>query len=105
MPPTGQCTRASGRGGGRVASPRGLASPARDDGQLRNDIRRQQILDLPDFVAEHQFALFQALHLNEVGTWRGGQRSDSGVEVAMFLLQARQLLPQRAFFLVGHCHR
>jgi len=23
----------------------------------------------------------------------------------MLLLQARQLLPQRAFFLVGHCHR
>jgi hypothetical protein len=23
----------------------------------------------------------------------------------MFLQQARQLLPQRAFFLVGHCHR
>ena len=31
--------------------------------------------------------------------------ADRGVEIAMFLLQARQKLPQLALFLVGHCHR
>jgi hypothetical protein len=30
------------------------------------------------------------------------QRSNRGVEVAMLLLQARQLLPEFVFFLFGH---
>jgi hypothetical protein len=33
------------------------------------------------------------------------QGGDRGVEVAVLLLQARQLLPQLAFFVLGHCHR
>jgi hypothetical protein len=33
------------------------------------------------------------------------QGGDRGVEVAVLLLQARQLLSQLAFFVFGHCHR
>jgi hypothetical protein len=45
------------------------------------------------------------LYLNKVGTGRGHEGRYGRVEVAVFLQQARQQLPQRAFFLVGHCHR
>ena len=37
---------------------------------LRNNIRRERILDLADLVAQHQLALFQALHLDQVGAGR-----------------------------------
>jgi hypothetical protein len=33
------------------------------------------------------------------------QSGDRGIEVAVLLLQARQLLPQLAFFVFGHRHR
>jgi hypothetical protein len=33
------------------------------------------------------------------------QGGDRGVEVAVLLLQTRQLLSQLAFFVFGHCHR
>src|SRR5665647_2641132 len=72
---------------------------------LSNDIRRELIVDLADLVAQHQLALLQALHLDQVGAGRGGQGRDRRVEVAVLLLQARQLLAQRAYFLVGHCYR
>src|SRR5262249_30755108 len=36
------------------------------------------------------------------GVLQGGNRD---IEVAMFLLQARQLVPQLALFLFGHCRR
>ena len=72
---------------------------------LRNDIRRQGVLDLTDLVAQDQLALFQPLHLNQVGAGRQGQGRNRGVEVAVFLLQARQLLAQCAFVVVVHLHR
>jgi hypothetical protein len=33
------------------------------------------------------------------------QGGDRGVEIAVLLLQTRQLLPQLAFFFLGHRHR
>ena len=72
---------------------------------LRNNIRRELVVDPADLVAQHELALLQALHLDQVGAGRGGQGRDRRIEIAMLLLQARQLLTQRAFFLVGHCHR
>jgi len=70
---------------------------------LRNNIRRELVFDELDAVAQHELALFQALHLNEVGARRFLQGSNRGIEIAMLLLQARQLRPKLAFFLV--CHR
>src|SRR5579863_6848867 len=67
-----------------------------------DDIRRQLVLDEGDAVAQLQLALLQALHLVDVGTGRGLQRRNRGVEVAMLLLQARQLRPKLAFFLFRH---
>ena len=40
--------------------------------------------------------------MSEPGVLQGGDR---GVEVAVLLLQPRQLLPQLAFFLFGHRRR
>ena len=58
-----------------------------------------------DLVAQHQLAFLQPLHLDQIGGGRRPQGRDRGIEVAMLLLQARQLLPQRTFFLSGHRHR
>src|SRR4029077_10137951 len=52
-----------------------------------------------------ELALLEALHLQQVGARRGFQRRDGHVEIAMLLLQPRQLLPQLVFFLFGHRHR
>jgi hypothetical protein len=49
-----------------------------------------------------QLALLQALHLDDVGARRILQCSNRGIEVAMLLLQARQLRPKLAFFLLRH---
>src|SRR5690606_12033190 len=70
-----------------------------------NDVGRQLIVDRADAVAQMQFALFKPLDLDEVRSGRQRQCVDRGIEVAMLLLEARQLLPQLAFFLVRHCHR
>src|SRR5579863_567906 len=69
---------------------------------LSDNIRRELVLDEGDPVAQLQLALLQALHLDEVGPQRFVQRRDRGVEVAMLLLQARQLRPKLAFFLFRH---
>ena len=74
-------------------------------GRLRNNIRGELILDRADAVAQDELALLQALHLDEVGAGGGRQSGNRGIEVAMLLLQAHQLLPQLAFFLFGHRHR
>ncbi len=69
---------------------------------LRNNVRRQLVLDEGDAVAQDELALLQALHLNEVGARQFLQGSNRGIEVAMLLLQARQLRPKLAFFLFCH---
>src|ERR1700723_1937957 len=69
---------------------------------LGNDIRRELVFDEGDAVAQLQLALLQALHLDDVGAQRMLQRRNRGVEIAMLLLQARQLRPKLAFFLFRH---
>src|SRR5262249_40375967 len=72
---------------------------------LGDDVRRELVLDQADLVAQDELPFLQSLDLNKVGAGRGHQGRYRRVEVAVFLQQARQLLSQRAFFLVGHCHR
>jgi hypothetical protein len=67
--------------------------------RLRNDIRRELILDEGDAIAQVQFALLEPLHLKQIGTGGHLQRFDGGVEVAMLLLQARKLRAELAFLL------
>ena len=50
---------------------RGLpANCSAGDRILRNDVRRELIFDTPDLVAQHQLALLQPLHLDQIGTRR-----------------------------------
>src|SRR5580698_4562676 len=76
---------------------------ATNDPPLRDNIGGKLVCDKGDAVAQVEFALFQPLHLDNVGARRFLQRRNRGVEVAMLLLQARKLLPQLAFFLCCHC--
>jgi hypothetical protein len=75
------------------------------DELLRNNIWGELVLDAADLVAKDQFAFLQPLYLDKVRTRGRNKSRDGRVEIAVFLQQARQLLPQRAFFLVSHCHR
>src|SRR5262245_2225332 len=67
----------------------------------RNDVRRELILDEGNPILQHELALLQALHLKDVGTGRNLKRLNGGIEVAMFLQQARKLQAKLAFFLFG----
>src|SRR5882672_11729580 len=58
-----------------------------------------------DAIAQIELALLEPLHLQQVGAGRDFESRDGHIEVAMLLLQPRQLLPQLAFFLFGHRHR
>jgi hypothetical protein len=58
-----------------------------------------------DAIAQIQLAFLKPLHLQQVGAGRNFESRDGRIEVAMLLLQPRQLLPQLAFFLFGHRHR
>src|ERR1700688_3216486 len=95
--PTRRCMRA--RMSGRASPP---CPCARRRSRSRNNIRRELVFDEGDAVAQLQLALLQALHLDDVGARRLLQRRNRGVEVAMLLLQARQLRPKLAFFLFRH---
>ena len=75
------------------------------DKNSRNDVRRELVLDIADAVAQYQLALFQTLYLDQVGAGGLLKGGDRRVEVAVLLLQARQFVPQLAFFLFGHRHR
>ena len=80
--------------------------PARArDAASRDDVRRELVLDERDAVAQVKLALLEALDLQDIRAGRVLQGGDGGVEIAMLLLQARQLLPQVAFFLLSHRHR
>src|SRR5271169_826588 len=88
----------------------GRANPASEppsikSGPSRNNIRRDLVFDAADLVAQHQLALLQTLYLDKVGAGRHRQGGDRGIEVAVLLLQARQLLPQLAFVVLRHRHR
>jgi hypothetical protein len=88
--PTPPCTRAKRNGGAAAAG----------SFALRDDVGRQLVFDEGDAVAQLQLALLQPLDLDDVGAGQPLQRRDRGIEVAMLLLQARQLRPKLAFFLV-----
>jgi hypothetical protein len=90
-------------GGGRRQA--AVAGCGVQGGNSRDDIRRELVLDKGDAVAEVELALLEPLHLQEVRAGRRLQGKDGGVEVAVLLLQPRQLLPQLAFFLFGHRYR
>src|SRR5580700_9954446 len=85
---------------GRLLRAGPVGAPRND--ALGNDIRRELVFDKGDAVAQLQLALLQALHLDDVSTRRILQGRNRGVEVAMLLLQARQLRPKLAFFLLRH---
>src|SRR5262249_23631886 len=69
---------------------------------LRNNVRCQLVLDIGDAVAQVELALLEPLDLQLVRAWRVLQGRDCGVEVAMLLLQPRQLLLQLTLFVFGH---
>ena len=49
-------------------------SPLRGERELRNNIRRQLVLDGADAVAQHELALLQPLYLDKVGAGGHGER-------------------------------
>jgi hypothetical protein len=69
---------------------------------LGDDIGRDLVFDEGDTVAQLQLALFQPLQPQQVG--RGGlmQRIDRRVEIAVLLLQPRELGFKFALIFVGH---
>jgi hypothetical protein len=71
--------------------------------KLSDDVRRQLVFDKCDPVAQLKLALFQPLQLQKVGRWRGLQRCDRSIEVAVLLPQTSQFFP--VFAIVGVCHR
>src|SRR5215472_14967798 len=70
-----------------------------------NNVGGELVLDIGNAVAQVELALLQSLNLQQIRTRRMLQGGDRGIEVAVLLLQARQLLPQLAFFVFGHRHR
>ena len=66
---------------------------------------RQLIFEMRNAVAQVELALLQPLYLQQVGARRVLQGGDRGIKIAVLLLHARQLLPQLAFFVLGHRHR
>ena len=93
--------RSSGAGRRRdVCAQGGAERPLR--AASRNDIRRELIFNEGDTIAQLQLLFFQALHLKQIRAGRILQRSNRGVEVAMRLVQPRQLGPQLVFFLLSH---
>jgi hypothetical protein len=69
---------------------------------LRNDIRRDLVFDEGDAVAQLQLALLQPLQPQQI--WRGRlmQGIDRRVEIAVLLLQPRELGFEFALIFVGH---
>src|SRR6266480_6741157 len=67
-----------------------------------DDVGGQLVLDERNPVAQAEFVFLEALDLQFVRSRRAFQRFDRSIEVAMFLLQARQGRAELAFFLSGH---
>src|SRR3954467_13303329 len=74
-------------------------------GVSRTDVRGQLVLDESYLVAQLQLALFQALHLDDVLAGGRLQRLDGGIEVTVFLAQARELSQKLVSFFFGHVRR
>lgn len=69
--------------------------------RLRDDIRRDLILDESDAVAQLQLAFFQPLQPQEIRRRRLMQGIDRGVQVAVFLLKPGEFGSKFALIL-GH---
>ena len=69
---------------------------------LRNNVGGELILDVGNAVPQVELALFEPLHLELVEARAMLQCGNCGVEVAMLLLQSRQLLLQLPLFFLGH---
>src|SRR5256885_13294577 len=67
-----------------------------------DDVRRELILDVGNTIAQLELALLQALDLKLVGAGGVLQGRDGDIEVAVLLLQSRQLLLQLPLFLFVH---
>jgi hypothetical protein len=70
-----------------------------------DDVGSELIFDEANPVAQVQPAFLQSLDLEDVRARSILQGIDRGIQVAMLLLQPRQLLAQLAFFFFGHRHR
>jgi len=67
-----------------------------------NDIRRDLVFDEGDAVSQLQFALLEPLQPQQVGRRRLMQSIDRRVEIAVLLLQPRELGFEFALIFVGH---
>jgi hypothetical protein len=69
---------------------------------LSDNIGRDLVFDEGDAVAQLQFAFLQPLQPQQIRRRRLMQRIDRRVEVAVFLLEAREFGGEFALILVGH---
>jgi hypothetical protein len=70
--------------------------------KLGNDVRCDLVFDEGDAIAQLQLAFFQALQPQQVRRGRLMQGIDRSIQIAVFLLEARELRGEFAFFFVGH---
>jgi hypothetical protein len=70
-----------------------------------NDVRGKLVFDVRDAVTQVKLALLEPLDLELVGPGGVLQSRDGGIEVAMLLLQSRQLLLQLPLFIFSHSYR
>ena len=68
---------------------------------LSDNIRQQPAVDLGDFIAQYQLALFEALNLDHVRHRALGQRVDRVVEVAVLGFEPREALFEIVLFAHG----
>jgi hypothetical protein len=71
----------------------------------RNNIRGELVFDVGNAVAQVKLALLEALNLELIGAGAVLQGRDGDVEVAMLLLQSRQLFLQLTLFIFSHSYR
>ena len=80
-----------------------LPAPRNDDAARSGDnVRGQLVLDVGDAIAELKLALLEPLDLQLVGAGGVLQGRDCRVEVAMLLLQSRQLVLQLTLLVFIH---
>ena len=67
-----------------------------------DDVGRDLVFDEGDPVAQRQLPLLQSLQPQQIRRWRLMQSVNRRVEIAVLLLQARELGLQFALVLVSH---
>ena len=88
-----------------IAILRTLRGAALRGENLGNYIGRELVLDVGNAVAQIELPFLQPLNLELVGPGRVLQGRNRRVEVAVLLLQARQLVLQLPFFLFCHFYQ